>query len=44
MSSIEAIYCSQGDMQFVIPSIDEYDMKRVQITINPYSQLVGNDD
>ena len=29
MSSIEAVYCSQGDMQFVFPSIDEYDMKRV---------------
>jgi len=29
MSTIEATYCSQADMQFVLPSIDEYDMKRV---------------
>ncbi len=29
MSTVEATYCSQGDMQFVLPSIDEYDTKRV---------------
>ena len=29
MSSYEAIYCSQGDMQLIVPNIDEYDTKRV---------------
>ena len=32
MSTVEATYCSQGDMQFVLPSIDEYDTKRVLMT------------
>ena len=29
MSSYEAIYCSQADMQLIVPNIDEYDNKRV---------------
>ena len=29
MSSYEAIYCSQADMQLIVPNIDEYDTKRV---------------
>ena len=32
MSTVEATYCSQGDLQFVLPSIDEYDTKRVLMT------------
>ena len=29
MSSYESTYCSQADMQLVVPNIDEYDAKRV---------------
>ena len=29
MSTYEATYCSQADLQLVVPNIDEYDMKRV---------------
>ena len=29
MSSYEATYCSQADMQLIVPNIDEYDTKRV---------------
>ena len=29
MSSYEAIYCTQADMQLIVPNIDEYDTKRV---------------
>ena len=29
MSSYESTYCSQADMQLVVPNIDEYDTKRV---------------
>jgi len=29
MSTLEATYCSQADMQLIVPNIDEYDTKRV---------------